>query len=287
MTFTALATRNSIGRSRSSFSPQTWRTPQLGVAEWISVLAGIDALFVLFVGVQFAVLFGGAHRVRVTAGLTYAQYARTGFIQLIVVAGLAVLVILGAWDLGRRTHARDRRIFLGLTTLMVGLCAIILASALKRLMLYEQAFGFTLTRFAATVIIVWVAFVLLVVLVAAWRGARDRVVATVLIGAVAAVLVSNLVNPDRYIAQHNLARYERTRMIDVNYLGNALSADAVPVIVDAMKRLPRRDTAQLRDELCLRAALLRGSDDIRSWNASRSAARPALQRIGITAETCR
>jgi len=37
----------------------------------------------------------------------------------------------------------------------------------------------------------------------------------------------------------------------------------------------------------LRAALLRGSDDIRSWNASRSAARPALQRIGITAETCR
>jgi hypothetical protein len=265
--------------ARATFGPGTrnvqlpWQPPQLSVAEWISVLAGVDALFALFVGVQFAVLFGGAHRVRVTAGLTYAQYARTGFIQLIVVAALAVIVILSAWDLG-------------------GLCGVILASALKRLLLYERAFGFTLTRFAATVIIAWVAFVLLAVLAAAWRGARDRVIAAVLTGAVAALLVVNIVNPDRYIAQHNLARYERTGKIDVDYLGNAMSADAVPLLVSAFKGgapfkgLPRADVLRLRDELCARVVWLEGPDDVRSWNAARSAARSALGSAGITRNTC-
>jgi hypothetical protein len=278
--------------ARATFGPAArnvqvpWQAPSLGVAEWISVLAGVDALFALFVGVQFAVLFGGARRVRVTAGLTYAQYARTGFIQLIVVAALAVLVILGAWDLGKRMSARHRRVFLGLTTLMVGLCGIILASALKRLLLYERAFGFTLTRFAATVIIAWVAFVLLAVLAAAWRGARDRVIAAVLVGAVAALLLSNIVNPDRYVAQHNLARYERTGKIDVDYLGNAMGADAVPAIVSALKGLPRADVLRLRDELCARVVWLEGSDDVRSWNAARSAARSALRGVGITRDTC-
>jgi uncharacterized protein DUF4153 len=284
--------------ARATFGPRApsvhfpWHPPQLGVAEWISVLAGVNALFALFVGVQFAVLFGGAHRLRVTAGLTYAQYARTGFLQLIAVAALALLVILGAWDLGRRVSARDRRVFLGLTTVMVGFCGVILASALKRLLLYERAFGFTLSRFAATVVIAWVAFVLLAVLAAAWRGARDRVVAAVLTGAVAALLITNVVNPDRYIAQHNLARYERTGRIDVDYLGNAMSADAMPVIVSALKGispfkgLPRDDVVRLRDELCARVLWLEGSDDVRSWNAGHSAARSALRSIGITRDTC-
>ena len=296
--FTALGIGAAATLSRATFGPRApnvrlpWQPPSLGVAEWISVLAGVDALFALFVGVQFAVLFGGARRVRVTAGLTYAQYARTGFIQLIVVAGLAVLVILGAWDLGKRLNARDRRVFLGLTTVMVGLCGVILASALKRLMLYEGAFGFTLMRFAATVVIAWVAFVLLAVLAAAWRGARDRVVAAVLTGAVAALLVVNIVNPDRYIAQHNIARYERTGRIDIDYLGNAMSADAVPAMVSAFtgispfKGLPRADVLRLRAELCARILLIEGSDDVRSWNAGRSAARSALRTVGITRDTC-
>ena len=116
---------------------------------------------------------------------------------MIIVAALAVVVILGAWDLGKRTSSQDRGTFLGLTTVMVGLCGVILASALKRLMLYERAFGFTLMRFAATVVIGWIAFVLLAVLVTSWRGARDRVVAAILTGAVAALLVANVVNPDR------------------------------------------------------------------------------------------
>ena len=47
----------------------------------------LDALFLAFVIVQLAVLFGGHDRVLRTTGLTYAEYARSGFWQLLAVAG--------------------------------------------------------------------------------------------------------------------------------------------------------------------------------------------------------
>src|SRR5438270_1170630 len=254
--------------ARATFGPFAsdadirWPRPELRAAEWISVLASVDVLFALFVVVQFAVLFGGEHRLHVTKGLTYAQYARTGFMQLIVVSALAILVILGAWDLGKRSTRRHARIFLGLTTLTVGLSAVILASALKRLMLYERAFGFTLTRFAATVAIALVAFVLIAVLWAVLAGARDRVVAAILTGAVASLFIVNIVNPDRYVAKHNVGRYETTGKIDVDYLGNALSADAIPVVVPSLSKLAPPDAARLRNELCSRIGSLVRTDDV-------------------------
>jgi len=94
------------------------------------------------------------------------------------------------------------------------------------------------------------------------------------------------VNPDRYVAAHNVGRYESTGKIDVDYLGNALSADAAPVLVPSLSKLARADAARLRGELCARIGWLLGSDDIRSWNGARSAARAALGAAGVSPATC-
>jgi hypothetical protein len=281
----ATLARAALGPPVSNVSLDVPR-PHLGTLEWISVLAGVDALFGLFVGVQFAVLFGGKHRVLVTPGLTYAGYARSGFFQLIVVAALAVLVVLGVWDLGKRSTVAESRWFVGLTTLMVGLCGVILASAWKRLGLYESAFGFTLARFAATIAIVSTGFVLLAVLGCLWFGARHRVVAVVLTGALAVVLGVNLLNPDRFVTEHNVTRFDRTGKIDIGYLGNAMSADAVPALVAVLPRLSKGDAAELRGDLCVRFRALAGPRDARSWNGGRSAARAAMERAGIHGAVC-
>ena len=61
---------------------------RLSRAEWVIPLALLDALFLAFVIVQLAVLFGGHDRVLRTTGLTYAEYARSGFWQLLAVGGV-------------------------------------------------------------------------------------------------------------------------------------------------------------------------------------------------------
>jgi hypothetical protein len=53
------------------------------------VLVVIDAVVGLFVGLQIAYLFGGQSTI-VAAGMTYSDYARRGFFELVAAACLAV-----------------------------------------------------------------------------------------------------------------------------------------------------------------------------------------------------
>ena len=78
--------------------PRPARAPAkvaLGRLEWALPLGALVVLFAGFVALQLTTLFGGERHVLETAGLTYAEYARSGFAQLLAVAAL--------------TLARDRR----------------------------------------------------------------------------------------------------------------------------------------------------------------------------------
>ncbi len=109
----------------------------LGRTEWLIALAALDALFAAFVALQLTTLFGGDRHVLQTAGLTYAEYAHQGFGQLMAAAALTLAVIALA--------RRDSPVLTLLLGLLCALTLVVLASALKRLEIYEEAFGFALT----------------------------------------------------------------------------------------------------------------------------------------------
>jgi Domain of unknown function (DUF4153) len=58
-------------------------------------LTAVDVLFLVFVLVQLRFLFGGRGLVESSVGLTYAEYARHGFFELVVVAVLVLPLVLG------------------------------------------------------------------------------------------------------------------------------------------------------------------------------------------------
>ena len=208
------------------------------------------ALFAAFVALQLTALFGGNDYVLRTAGLTYAEYAREGFAQLLAVAALTLAVIAAAvrW-------ARVSRVLLG------GLCVltlVVLASALYRLDLYMDAYGFTRLRLSAQVAILWLGGVFALVLVAgAVRRAAWLPRATVALTA-ATVLAFAVSNPDLRIAERN-----RSGDVDERLL-RSLSADAAPV-------LPCHVTLRLRRELA-------EPDGLAGLNLARARARDALAR---------
>lgn len=286
-TLVAILWRSARGDTRrESPARETPRVLVLGFAEWVTVLAGINALFATFVVVQLAYLFGGVRRVEVTPGLTYAEYARSGFLQLGVAAGLTVLVILAVWDAGRRDRLSHERWFRGLVSGMVGLTAIVLVSAVKRLALYEGTFGFTINRFFGYVAIIAIGGVLLVLISTIWTHRRDRVVAGFLLVGFAALLAVNIINPDRFVAERNVARFDAVGKIDAAYLGFELGDDAIPVLASLAGRLPPDDAATLREALCARAETIGSEPSWRSVNLGRSSARTALDGAGITAQRC-
>lgn len=202
--------------------------------EWALPLGALVVLLGGFVALQLTILFGGDGYVRRTADLTYAEYARTGFGQLVVVAALTLAVIAAAGRWARDTGSLLR-------TLLGALCVltlVMLVSALHRLELLEDAYGFTRLRFTAHAILIWLGALFALVLVARGAAWLPRAALTITIGA---FLVFALADPDRRIAAWNVDRYERTGKVDATYLG-WLSVDAIPELrgMECVPRMPER-----------------------------------------------
>lgn len=213
--------------------------------EWAIPLGVLDALFVTFVVVQAAVLFGGHDHVLETEGLTYAEYARQGFWQLLWVSALTLLVISVVVRVAGRASSADRRLLRVLVGTTCVTSVVVVISAIHRMWLYQQAYGFSVQRVMVVAIESWLGVVFVLVAVAGVGMTGRWLPRAVLVTGAMTLLVVAAVNPERLIAERNVDRYERTGSLDSDYL-LSLSTDVEP----ALARLPEpmRQCARYRDE---------------------------------------
>jgi hypothetical protein len=224
--------------------PPIQGAPRVGVTDAATALVLLDALFVVFVVVQFAYLFGGADTLAAT-GLTHAQYARRGFFELVAVAVLVVVLVLSVDWLVKR-EIPGRRVIDRLHAVLLLLTGVILASGLQRMRLYTAAFGLTELRLYTTVFMVWIATVLVWMGWTVLRNERNRFTFGSLATGLILLAATNLANPDAFIARTNLNHHIVSgRELDTEYLVRNLSADAVPALVESLDGLDRCTSARL------------------------------------------
>ncbi len=205
--------------------------------EWLAPVLLVIAVFAMFVVAQLAVMFGGHDYLRRTTGVTYADYVHQGFGQMCVATVLTLAVVAVAAHRAPRSRSRDRLLLRSCLGSLCALALVVVASALYRMHVYEDAFGFTRLRLLVSVFEGWLGLLLVLVLLA---GIRLRGAWLPLAGVVtgaAALLGLALLNPDGYIATHNLDRFERTGKIDLGYL-SGLSADASSALEGSPVELP-------------------------------------------------
>jgi hypothetical protein len=235
---------------------------RLSRLELAIVLGLLDLLFLAFVLVQIRYLFGGKHLIMVRAHLTYAQYAHRGFFELVAVCALVLpLLLVADWLRGGSKHHRDP-LFSIPAGVLIALLGVIIASAIQRMRIYQQAYGLTELRFFATAFLIWLAVVFALLLVTILNGRRHLFAAAALASALIALVCLNAVNPDNWIARVNIERYHQGKKIDLEYL-NTLSDDAYSTLRAANLKGLRLDLRKSND--C--------SPDWRTWNWSRSKAR--------------
>jgi hypothetical protein len=257
----------------------------LGGLEALVVLVVLDVVFTLFVLLQAAYLFGGADTLAVS-GMTYSEYARRGFFELIAVALLSGSVIVGLDALVReRTRA-----YRSAAVVLAALTGVVLVSALVRLGLYQAAYGWTELRFYALAAIGWLA-VGVITSIAALAANRVSLVWRVMVGAAVAIaLLCNAIGPQSFVTGQNVARAIDPSLIasggesglDVAYIGS-LGADSLPVLVDSYARLPATDQAAVAELLTARAGDLRDLLERHgwpSWNLARAAALDTVMSAG-------
>lgn len=213
---------------------------RLGMIETSILLGSVNLLFLVFVILQARYLFGGDSNISVQ-GYTYAEYARRGFYEMLAVS-IMTTGLIGILEWTTHRQPNEEKLFRLLTTVLIVLTGVILVAAWRRLALYEDAYGYTQLRFASAVFMGWLG-VLLAVLLADVLLHRRLVV--FFVGALVCMFgyvgTLNVLNMDRFIARHNVERFDETGKIDMIYL-MSLSDDAIPAIV------PLIDAPDLEDE---------------------------------------
>jgi len=233
--------------------------------EWLAPVLLVDTVFLVFLGAQATVIFGGHDYLERTTGLTYAEYVHQGFGQLTVATALTLVVVWAAARKAPRRSATDLTWLRGSLGLLCLLTLVVVASALYRMHVYQEAYGFTRLRLLVDVFEGWLGLLVLAVVAAGLTLRAAWLPRAALFSGAGLLLLLAAVNPDAWIAQRNVDRYVETGKVDWAYL-QGLSADAVPVL------------ATLPDEVvgCALAGREPRDDDWLEWNLGRHRAAPLM-----------
>lgn len=178
----------------------------------------INLIYGLYVFIQVKYLFLSSGNL--PEGITYADYAREGFFQLVVITlinlGLIILV-----ELFNHTGLFKQRLLESFTLISTIVMAI---SAFYRMSLYEQSYGYTTLRLLVFLFLIFL--IIFMTLLTFYIITYRKVLLTALsIFTVFAYISVSWMNLDSYVANANIERFEETNEIDSYYL-DSLSLDA-------------------------------------------------------------
>ena len=243
-----------------------WR---LGTTETITVLVVVDAVFLGFVALQGAYLFGGLDTLD-AIGMTYSDYARRGFFELVVVAILAGGLIVGAERLARRRS----RLLVGAAIGLAVLTAVVLVSAALRLRLYQEAYGWTELRLYVIATILLLGIVVAALVVALVTERVRWIGHVVLASGLVVGLGLNFLGPVRFITEQNVARVLDPSLVPEHGLSGidtsyalSLGDDRIPDLVRVLPALEPEEASFVRDELRFRLSELRSDAGLQAWQA--------------------
>ncbi|MSR84829.1 DUF4173 domain-containing protein [Candidatus Uhrbacteria bacterium] len=189
----------------------------------------LNVFFLIFLGYQAVYFFGGAAMIQLQ-GITYASYAREGFFQLLMVGALVFLLSSAIY----RTSRIQRFLTCLLITTLIVETGVILASALKRLILYVQAYGLTVSRSWAMIVILFIAAILILLIMSLWRRFQFSTLAKIsFLSTLIFFSFVLLFNMEGFVARWNIQRFlhQQSSTLDVSYLEH-LSSDALPELAD-------------------------------------------------------
>ncbi|MFH0857398.1 MAG: DUF4173 domain-containing protein, partial [Candidatus Magasanikbacteria bacterium] len=197
------------------------------------VLSLVNLLFAVFVFIQFTYLFGKKEFVMAN-NMVFADYARSGFFQLVWVIILATIMLLVIYRSAVFHKARQI-----VNWLQVGLIAQVIMigiSAVRRMNVYQDAYGYTVLRIYVEWFIYFacvILFLALISIIIKWKF-RYFLYSSIGLGFLAISLVT-VTNIHFVVARENVNRFLYSgKALDVSYLGK-LGFDAVTALEPLFK----------------------------------------------------
>jgi hypothetical protein len=245
-----------------------------------TILLMLNMVYILFAIVQFSYFFGGGIA-SLPDEMTYADYARRGFAELVVVTVINFTVLMATLHGTDRSSRSMDRFLRVLLAVLIGCTGVMLCSAFMRMAMYENAYGFSVTRLLVDVFILFLSVLFAIALAKLWND-RIKLMKPYAIIALVAYLIVNYMQVDGIVASNNVKRYESTGSIDTYYLGY-LSFDAAPYLIELKRNHPELDGTDEALQI-MKKRLPQGEASWVSFNLSEWRAAKALQAVPLKEE---
>jgi hypothetical protein len=229
------------------------------------------------------VLFSG-QAARTMGFEEYREYVRRGFGELLVVAVLTMILILGLRRAVRRVTEDQERNLKVLNSIMIVLALVMLVSAFERMVVWEgiQFYINTTTRILVRTFIVWLG------LLFGWLFLtglirRDRFAIGAFVALLGFLATINIVNPDADVAAYNIRRNDE---LSTRYL-YLLSDDAIPALAAGLQSVDYPQRSELREYLRYRLQDIERDNSVQDWpafNVARLQAHETLARLRYAGE---
>ena len=241
-------------------------------------LSFASVIYVLFAAIQFSYFFEPQETLRSVLGLTSSEYAVRGFSEMMFITCLNfVLLSLSMRYTKKREDQKPQPYLKTLYVLLVAFNFVILASSHLRISLYEESFGFNVSRFLSHSFMLLLALFNLIMLI---RVFSERVKPAKLFAVTALIYFCTIVaiNPEHFVVQHNIARYEQGEKIDTAYLFD-LSGEALAGACAFVEVHPEAYDLSAQQEARWTYNILQERADEYGWQSLNLAEQHALDRL--------
>lgn len=204
----------------------TYKKGSAVTAETVMLL--ICVVYAVFCGFQIVYLFTGGF-FALPEGITYSEYARGGFFQLLAVTIINVLLMVLC-----TTFFEESKLLRILLVLMTACTYIMIFSATYRMLLYVEAYQLTFLRLFVLLALLIIAFVLAGVILSVYKKSFPLFRYSVAVITIC-YLGFSLAKPDYWIAAYFLQQKEVMEVEDASFLTQELSLDAAPVVIPMLQ----------------------------------------------------
>ena len=235
------------------------------------VLTALNIVYLIFCIIQINSLF------MQKTNINYADYARQGFFQLMIVSIINLIVILIAKKYGEENN----KYINFMEILMIIFTFIIIVSSAVRMYFYEQAYGYTLLRLLVYCVLLTEAILLIPTILYILNKHRN-LIKTYFTIIVVMYIGMNIINFDAIIANRNINRYIETGKIDLEYLEKETGTDAISNIIEILEienadDTVKKETLRYIDEVYTN--LKNENTDFRNFNLSKLLSKKAIEEI--------
>ena len=210
-------------RERTVYDNKTITGDTVILSVLISVIV---AVYTLFAAIQIRYLFAAASSL--PYGLTYTEYARRGFFELLILTGFNILLIYITVHLTKNKTGTGAGLIKGLCCYLCLMTVMLLCSSFYRMLLYSADNGLTRLRFMVFGFLMFELLGLAVTFIYIIKPKFNIAAIYMGIGLVYYLLL-NIVPMDALIAKNQIDRYLNTGSGGIEYVLR-LSPDAAPQI---------------------------------------------------------